>query len=708
MKKSISTSLLLSLALATLVVGCGASGTRPFGHAIPDDDEAAVAAVSARLAAAGDAAPATRPVVLGVGGSPSSLWAYDLEAQRLLWNEPTELDAQPYLAGAYVVAQEGPDAVVRRLSDGHVTTRIPDRELALVGAAGEGELGALVLSTTSSGSGAHSSLFILRGGGTAARYDVEQALGRPAVHAGLVFVPWGHQNLSVIDPASGEEIARVRDTEHVMGTALVSGPDVYAGSTELVRFGPEIVTGNATWFVPPAVERAARVPMFSDAYSMPPAARSASHQVRMALTPIRDGDATGLLEDTLIQIFYRVVFGLEARGPGGRWATVLEHDVVGVAHDPTGVVLVDEAGRIVVLLPADGRVGLVLETGIATTYATVWPGNWAPSLTPAGEATPLHDELVALAEDNDSRLVPARAFALRLLADLPEEDVTGHVLALCDNATLPAALHTAACASLAARENGIEHVITALGRHAAFLDGITAPPVGALARAALVMHDARAVPLLLAQLRDPATPAADLVAVFESLAGFHDASAVEPIAAFLRLYHAEPAESDLAPALVAAAFAYTELAGETAGELLVALRDDTSSAPELVAAATEAAEVAAGETPVEEEVVEAGTETEVELVGVPEEVPAHMTAGMVAEALLDERHALEQCLITPTRVFGQARVVLVIEPSGELSMVSVSPVELTDCIEPRVRSVSYPATSARSRQRVTYEISRHR
>src|SRR5262249_43972496 len=115
-----------------------------------------------------------------------------------------------------------------------------------------------------------------------------------------------------------------------------------------------------------------------------------------------------------------------------------------------------------------------------------------------------------------------------------------------------------------------------------------------------------------------------------------------------------------------------------------------------------------GAVPAEEESVEASTETEAVGVGVPEDRPAHLTAAMVAEVLLDERHALEECLVTPARVYGQARVVLVIEPSGELSMVSVSPMELTDCIEPRMRSVSYPATSARSRQRVTYEISRHR
>lgn len=701
--------LLLSLAAAALAGGCGpARSMRPFGHAVPDDDADAVTVVTSRLARAGEAAPASRPVVLGVGASPASLWAYDLEARRVLWNEPTELDTQPYLCGNYVVAQEGPDAVVRRLADGHVTARIPDRELSLVGAAGEGDLGALVLSTTAGGAGASSILLILDHGSPSARHDVDHALGRPAMHAGLLFVPWAHQNVSVIELASGEEIARVRSTEHVIGTAIASGADVYVGSTELVRFGPELVTGGARWYVPPAVERAARVAMLFDAYTRPPAARSAAHQVRMAFTPVRDGEGTGLLEDTLIQIFYRAAFGLEARGPGARWVTVNEHDIVGVAHDPTGVVLVDEAGRIVVLLPADGRVGLVLETGIPSSYAEVWLGDWAPALSAAGPSTPVHDELVALAQDGDARLVPARAFAMRLLARSPEADVTDHLLSLCDNAGLPAELHTAACDALASRTSGAERVIAALGRRASFLDAVSAPPVGALARAAVAMRDARAVPLLVRHLSDPATAAADLPAVFEALASFHDPSAVAPVAAFLRLYHAEPAESDLAPALVAAAFAYAELAGGDAVAPLQALAGDATTAPELIAAAGEAAELAAGGGSGGDAEVVASTDTEVTPLGVAEDLPRHLTAAMVAEALLDERHALEQCLVTPGRVHGLARVVLVVEPSGELSMVSVSPVELTECIEPRMRSVSYPATSARTRQRVTYEISRHR
>ena len=276
------------------------------------------------------------------------------------------------------------------------------------------------------------------------------------------------------------------------------------------------------------------------------------------------------------------------------------------------------------------------------------------------------------------------------------------------NARSPAELHTAACDALAGRENGADHVLAALARHGRYLDGTTAPPVGALARASVVMREPRALPLLVEHLRDPATAAADLPAIFESMAAFHDPSALGPIADFLRLYHAEPAESELAPALVAAAFAYTEISPVGAPEILRPLAGDGRTAPELIAAATEAIEIAVGNEPEGEDTVTAGTETEVEPMGVVEELPHHLTTAMVADVLLDERHDLEQCLITPARVHGLARVVLVIEPSGELSMVSVSPMELTDCIEPRMRSVSYPATATRNRQRVTYEISRHR
>src|SRR5207342_1045877 len=59
-------------------------------------------------------------------------------------------------------------------------------------------------------------------------------------------------------------------------------------------------------------------------------------------------------------------------------------------------------------------------------------------------------------------------------------------------------------------------------------------------------------PLLVSQIEDPNTPARDLAAAFESIAGLGERSAAATIERFVRLHHAEPDGSELLPALGAA------------------------------------------------------------------------------------------------------------------------------------------------------------
>ena len=67
---------------------------------------------------------------------------------------------------------------------------------------------------------------------------------------------------------------------------------------------------------------------------------------------------------------------------------------------------------------------------------------------------------------------------------------------------------------------------------------------------------------------------------------------------------------------------------------------------------------------------------------------------------------LDACLVQPGRVWGQARVVLAIMPDGTLQTVSVTPTPVQACVEPIVRSQTFPATRATSRQTITYTVSR--
>jgi|GEM_PF-1386670 len=769
----------LTLAIVLALTGCGGGGSA-FGPTYPDNRQADLDAISARLA---NAPAVDGPVAVGIATNPQGLYAYDLAAGRLLWNEATSLGTVPHLAGDYVVSEEGDDMVVRRLADGVITARTERRGLRLVGGAGEGATGVAVLSTTG-GAAAESILFVLARGGIAQRHRVDQALGEPAVRAGMIFAPWGHQNVSVIDATTGTELARLRVRE-VVGHAMSYGREVFVGQNALARFSSGLVS-DPTWLSPTEAERSSGANLFDDAYAPPPAAVSAAHHVRMAFAPVASSDAhgAGFEGGALYEVFYRAIFALEGSSGEPRWATLSRLDVIGAAASSDGMFLADEAGTLSLLDGATGRARWSASMGVESSYVALRIEGFAPSGAPSGDVLPLPDQLLTVAADTDARLVPARAFAVRLMGASSQPEVTTHLITLCEDRSAAPAVHAAACETLGGRTLGGDQILSALGRHAAFLTGTNAPPVGPLARAALAMGERRAVPLLLAQLGDPGTDAADLPALLDTLGGFGDTTALAPLADWLRLYHAETDDSAMGDALVAGARAYATLAGPTAGDLLQPLLQDPSTHPLLREAAQalltppEAeADAAPSELP-EARVTtatdprtasSAWTDTDPDAVGVEiradvpsplppsadpsltvrtpaalpvdpsiegrfaaeaareraqaersaaaraiavttrapsRDVPTHVTVEMVEEALRDFRVALRACLVTPRLTFARARVALVIESTGALALVHVTPTELQSCIEPLVRSTPYPATSARRQQITTFEIRR--
>lgn len=699
----------LSTALlsAAYAAGCGGGG-QGLSHGFPDDRPEDVRAVLDRVQAAG---PRRDPeIVVGLTPEPMRLWAWDVAGGRARWEQPVQAETMPHVAGDYVVVQEAGAIVVRRITDGTVATRWSDDELALSGADGEGELAAISLSTGGA-VGARSRLVAIRGGSVAWRLDLEQAIGAPAVRAGMVFMPWGQQNLSVLEGSTGAEIARVRFTRGVVGHAIAQDTSVFFGQRGIAQLTDHTSSAaDAPWLEPVERELPGEAQMLRDAYRPPPTPASASHRVRLVWRAVPGSAETGevaLLDDTLYLVFYRLVFALGASEDRVRWVAQLPSDVVGASAEEGGLLVADDQGRLMALSREDGRVTWNAETGMPATWAHVAHAGLRAG-APQGEALPLRDQLLAATQNTDARLVPARAYAARLLASLPEPEVTASLIALCEDGNLPAQLRTAACEALATRETGTEHVLAALERHASYLQGTSAPPVGALARASVRANERRAVPLLVGQLRDPHTTAADVAVLADALRTLGDASAREPLDDFIRLYHAEAADEELGRALRAAISAYVALAGPASQETLRWVIDDPMSMPAARAAAQQAltALEAAPETSEGAATETAETPPDAAEASPPAELPARLTGPMVAEVLRPIADELSACLVQPGRVHPQARVLLGIEPDGTLHTVSVTPPEVAACLEPLVRSRTFPATRARSRQTVPHVVRR--
>jgi hypothetical protein len=694
-----------SLALGLALAACGGASARlRLDHQGSRPEE--LQAVLERLRTA---PPREEPaIILGLTPAPSRLWVWSPASGRLAWQTEIEPETVPHVAGRWVVTQERNEIVVRRLEDGAITARFADADLALLGADGDREAAAIVLST-GGGVGARSLLYGLHRGAVAWRIEGEQAFGRPAVRAGMIFLPWAQQHLSVLDADTGSEITRIHFTRGVVGHALAREHDIFFGQRGISRLsersGP---SPEAAWFEPARRELPGSPELLRDAYRPPPAPSSATHRVRLAWSPVAEGEhGAALLDDTMYLVFYRLIFALPASGDGVRWVAQVPGDVVGVSVERGGLLVVDEQGRVHSLHRSDGRVSLVHETGLPTIWAHISDPDHDPGSSDS--VLPLRDRLLAAAQNTDARLVPARAYAVRLLASLPEPEVTESLITLCDDDALPEPLRTVSCDALASRRTGMEHVLAALERHASYLRGTRAPPVGALARAAAGAGARSAVPLLLAHLRDPQTRVQDLAALAEALRALGARSAADPLGDFVRLYHAEPESDGMGPGLAAAIEAYAALAGPASQDLLRKVIDDPMS----MAPAREAAQralaalTAPPPTPSPAEAT-GGAPAVADAQGPPADAPrpARMTLAIVRQVLAPIDADLRACLVQPGRAFPQARVVLAIEPSGALHTVSVHPADLQSCLEPLIRSRTFPATRSPRRETIAHVIGR--
>ncbi|HMI93178.1 MAG TPA: hypothetical protein VK509_17530, partial [Polyangiales bacterium] len=319
-------------------------------------------------------------------------------------------------------------------------------------------------------------------------------------------------------------------------------------------------------------------------------------------------------------------------------------------------------------------------------------------------ATTLLEQLVAAAALDDSRLWAGRAYAVELLARGTEPEVTGHLIGLCDDGDSPEPVRVEACNQLAQRSDGGPAVLAALERRASFMKDSAPPPLAALAQVAARMELRQAAPLLLAHLQDPATPLPALAPLIGALEQLGHAPAASPLERFVRMHHAEPDGSELAPALDAALHALGALRVRTVRASLQAVADD-GLAPATTRQKASAA-IAALDAPAvnaKAAAPKADVETDAAPAPVVDTRPYALNSELVRESLASLRTPLGACLSADASKPHSGRVSMVVSGAGEVEGVFVTPTSLQACVDPILRPAKLPATRS-GRQRVTYEI----
>ena len=699
----------LLVALALFLSGC--AGSMSFSSSFPNGGDR----VSQALARAKSApSPESSAVIVGVADAPRSVFAYDLSARRMLFRQPAQATGLPIAAGELVVVPETSRVTIRRLRDGTVLHTLEADGMQLIGAAGDSTTSAIVLSTAGT-MNVRSRLVILQGERISADLPLARGLGGPAVLGGLTFLPHQRVFVSVVD-ARGEELARARIQEDVASQAFARGGEVYFGQRGFYRFDRELEQtakgGSHYWKLALANKLPGAPPLLADSSLPAPPLDSALYRVALSFAPSSNADGSlGLLDDALYLAFYRQLFALSPDGSTARWVYETPSDVVGVRAIDGGLLAVESSGTITAL-DSQGRPAFSAELGL-TPVAVRIRAERIPLGTGSSDVLPIASQLERAANNPDTRLVPARAFAAQLLGPVEDDQAAQALISLCGAEATPARVREEACQALGLRKLPSDAVLAALAQHANFVEDKPLPPLGALALAALHAGDRRATPALLSHLADPATPVEVLAPLLRALGGLGDAATANEIAVFLRLYHADTADEQFEQALAVAMDVLAKLDQARVRAVLEPVANDQFARvgvrgaaqrklSELGPAPEEGAEAAGagGEQPAP------AAPGDTAQVAVDRGPPAHLTTQHIDDALSPVRPKLSRCVHDAPEHPASARLVLVIGGEGELIDVRALPESVKPCIEPLVREAKFPATKYGKRSVMSYSVSR--
>jgi len=678
-----------------------------------------------------------RAVVVGVTEDPQRLFAFDLAAGKLLWERSVQLRSAPLVAADAIIAQEPEGVTVRDLATGAVRA-VVDETGKLVGADGRGHT--VLISIAYPEGTPQGAVACVDGSSVRWKRMLPLPVGVPALGDSYALVPWATQRLSVLTLDDGKELARWHFKHTVIGHALFEQGRPYVGQQGLLALDADAVAHAADQpklFTPFKRALPAQPPLLRDGYLPIDEPDNAVHRLQVSWRPALGEGSGGALKaqnDQLLLRFYRLLFALDARQDAVQWVRTFEHDLVGVAVQPSGSLVADSAG-VLRALDAQGRTLASQPLGRTLRVAAIRPGSWWPAVAAAvvaaeaapvqpnaaapaptteaaaaqpaaaeleAPATTLREQLVAAAALDDSRLSAGRAYAVELLARGSEPEITGHLIALCDDDESPEPVQLQACDQLALRSDGGPAVLAALERRASFMKDSAPPPLAALAQVAARMELRQAAPLLLAHLQDPATPLPALAPLIGALEQLGHAPAASPLERFVRLHHAEPDGSELAPAVDAALHALGALRVRTVRASLQAVADD-GLAPAATRQKASAAIAAIDAPAVNAKAAAPKPEAEAAPAAVVDARPYALSSELVREALSSLRKPLGACVSADASRPHSGRVSMVVSGAGEIEGVFVTPTSLQACVEPVLRAAKLPATRS-GRQRVTHEI----
>ncbi len=586
------------LALLALV----ACGPKPMFRLTSEDNDrsALVAALAHRQLPAQpspvNAAGKPRAFVL-IGGAQKQIVAYDLSTAQAMWSVPADVKSRIWVGGDFIVEQEGNQLVARDQQRGAVRWKL-DLGGKFVGAAADRERAYATWQV--GGDRAASWRLAAFDGASGAQLwkaDAEGQLGAPVAQGGVVYSPFLMQWLSVIDGASGQQLARVRNEDDQISMIRATSQVAYFGARHGVyRLDARAASGKraaSTWGqvkIPPELERAT---YGRDAYDEVQDGYSAADRARV-LYSSETGDEGPLkfAGDGYAIHYFRYVLGFKL---DGELAWAYSHprvELVASEHTGPAILAIAANGELIALDSKTGALRWKKDLGVAGNVvgATFDADGWSP---PAGELEPVGTAvaLAAIAHDRDARFDRVKELAVASLAKLPGAEVTKQLLALLGDNRVPQKIKDDVAELLVRRKDpaSLPVLVEQLHKRTDYITHDEPQALGAVAKAIAGLGgqklDPKETGLALAALRDhleaPTTQTADLVVVIGAMAALGGGGERPALASHLLLYHAD---DDLAndaawtKAIVAALHAH---GGPGERELLRQVAEDPRTKPPL-------------------------------------------------------------------------------------------------------------------------------
>jgi hypothetical protein len=576
--------IILMLVAAALVTGCGGAKLKSY---VPENRESDLGAVLDRLGTAGkQEGKEGRSIIAVVLEDGHSLSLTDLDTGKKLWERKgIVVSSAPTIGPAGVYFRSEGKIMALSIDSGHTLWKKSIKESYLYGFAFDGGKMFVTTGNTNGGSPATGRLGVIMAldpgsGGTSWTVQAEKMLGAPAAAAGLVFVPWDRQAISVFDGQKGQEICRLIRKDSTVDFILAGPGGVFYGSAkDIQKLTKESLGGMKTeksTFEFEIKDMPGSPRIFPDSYMESSYQGGANTRNRLLWSMGEPGDEIKLNQDMIYFVYYRYVIGFDAVKKLPVWVHMSGAQIANSETAGSGLLLIGMDGA---LTYVDGKTG---------TTKTIWKEDFSPEnafLGTAGFADPqiekgepdLHRGLVDMILDVDTQVLPLRKYGMKLLALIPDEKVTLDLVQVMSSSELPKALRDEAARLLRGRKGGVKYLLEALKLHEDFLEEQTAPPSGAIASSLVESAEKSAAPLLVEHLKDHETPAEELAELSAAILQLGDKKAYEPLKKFLLMYHADSSMSQHVDALVNIARGVIKFGGEEGRAVVEAVAGDPHS-----------------------------------------------------------------------------------------------------------------------------------